>query len=138
MCHIVAVNDLTTGAMPCLGHSGEVVNPEADAGIALNRLAIETEEEHDRQLVEPFAAREGGPAVEESLVAIARFELQQPMRVCSMKGMLYGASSIAEVLCMLLRIMGSRGGAKVGVAKMQVGPGSAGGAVQGSKVAVGA
>jgi hypothetical protein len=31
--------------------------------------------------------------VEESLVAIARFELQQPMRVCSMRGMLYGVDA---------------------------------------------
>jgi hypothetical protein len=70
MCHIVTVNELPTGAMPCLGHSGEVADPEADAGIVLKRLVIETEGGHDRQYVEPFAARVGGQAVEESVVAI--------------------------------------------------------------------
>jgi hypothetical protein len=70
MCHIVAVNELPTGSMPCMGHSGEVADPEADAGIVLKRLVIKTEKGQDRQCVEPFAVRVGGQAVEKSVVAI--------------------------------------------------------------------
>jgi hypothetical protein len=45
MCHIVTVNvnELPAGAMPCLGHGGEVADPESDAGIVLKRLVIEAE-----------------------------------------------------------------------------------------------
>jgi hypothetical protein len=71
--------------------------------------------------------------VEESVVAIPRLELKQPLRVCSMKGTSYGASCVTEVWCMMLRKMGDFGGAKVGEAKTQVSPGGAGDAVRGRK-----
>jgi hypothetical protein len=89
LCHIVAVNELPTGAMPCLGHNREVADPEADTGIVLKRLVIETKGGPDRQCVEPFAARVGGQAVEESVVGFPRLELEQPLRVWAMKATSY-------------------------------------------------
>jgi hypothetical protein len=86
MCHIVAVNELPTVALPCLGHSGEVVDPEADASIVLKRLAIETLGWQERQYVQQLAAQAGGQAVEYRVVAVFRLELEQPLRVCRMKG----------------------------------------------------
>jgi hypothetical protein len=63
MWHIVTVNELPAGAMPCLGHGGEVADPESDAGIVLKRLVIEAEGGHDWQCVKPFAARVGGQSL---------------------------------------------------------------------------
>jgi hypothetical protein len=63
--------------------------------------------------------------VEERVVAISRLELEQPLRVCGMKGVSYGASCVAEVWCMMLCKMGDLGGAKVGESKTQVSSGGA-------------
>jgi hypothetical protein len=133
MCHIFAVNELPTGSTPCLGHGGEVADPEADAGIVLKRLVIEAERGHDWQCVEPFSARVGGQAVEESMVTFARSELEQLLRVCGMKGTSHGASVIAEVLRMMPCKRGELGRGNGGVAETQVSPGGACGAMGGRK-----
>jgi hypothetical protein len=65
--------------MPCVGHSGEVTDPEADAGIVLRRLVNEMERGHNRQCIEPLAAWVSGQAVKERRVAIVRFELERPL-----------------------------------------------------------
>jgi hypothetical protein len=67
------------------------------------------------------------------VVTFAWPELEQLLRVCSMKGTSHGTSGVTEVLRMMLCKMGDFGGAKVGEAETQVSPGGAGGAVWGSK-----
>jgi hypothetical protein len=96
-------------------------------------LVIEAEGGHDWQCVEPFAARVGGQAVEESVVACARSELEQVLRVCGMKCTLHRTSSVAEVVRMMLCKRGDLGRGNGGVAETQVSPGGACGAIGGSK-----
>jgi hypothetical protein len=133
MCYIVAVNELPAGAMPCLGHCGDVADPEADAGIVLKRLVIEAEGGDEWQCVEPFAARVGGQAVEESVVTFARSELEQLLRVCGMKGTSHGTCGVAEVLRMMLYKRGDLGRGNGRVGETKVSPGGACGAIGGHK-----
>jgi hypothetical protein len=106
---------------------------EADGGIVLKRLIIEAEGGHDWQRVEPFAARVGGQAVEESVVTCAGPERKQLLRVCSMKGTSHGTRGVAEVLRMMLCKRGDLGRENGWVADTQVSPGVACGAMGGRK-----
>jgi hypothetical protein len=133
MCHIATINKLPTSAMPCLGHRGEVADREADGCVVLKRLGIATEGGHNRQCFEPSAPQVDGQAVEESTIAMARFELEQPLRVCSMQEMSHGATFCgAEVLYMMLLKLDNPEGVDVGIVAADVSPHATDGNVWGN------